>query len=397
MNVFENFKMAITSLRAHKLRSILTMLGIIIGVAAVIAVVAIGQAGEAMLKSQVVGETNTTELLYVPPEEEMMGNSSEWLEDPFTVEDIKLIEEIPEVKTVVASSSESGMVHYKEETADAFVTGVTQPYLDMNQLAVAEGRSLLTADFLGGSRTVLISNSLKEELFGKKDVLGEVVYISSQPVEIVGVLKKETGFLAFDSHELYLPWKTWQNIFMKSKYSQVTIEAETPEELQIAGTKAADMLNKIHDKDGAYQVLNLEEISDGIGQISKIMTIIIGSIAGISLLIGGIGVMNIMLVSVTERTREIGIRMSIGATPGQILFQFLIESVTLTLIGGTIGIVIGTGAAAVVSSLAGWPALISWQVVFGGLVFSMLIGIVFGILPANKAARLDPIESLRYE
>lgn len=397
MNVFENFKMAITSLRAHKLRSILTMLGIIIGVAAVIAVVAIGQAGEAMLKSQVVGETNTTELLYVPPEEEMMGNSSEWMEDPFTVEDIQLIEEIPEVKTVVASSSESGMVRYKEETADAFVTGVTQPYLDMNQLAVAEGRSLLTADFLGGSRTVLISNSLKEELFGKKDVLGEVVYISSQPVEIVGVLKKETGFLAFDSHELYLPWKTWQNIFMKSKYSQVTIEAETPEELQIAGTKAADMLNQIHDKDGAYQVLNLEEISDGIGQISKIMTIIIGSIAGISLLIGGIGVMNIMLVSVTERTREIGIRMSIGATPGQILFQFLIESVTLTLIGGTIGIVIGTGAAAVVSSLAGWPALISWQVVFGGLVFSMLIGIVFGILPANKAARLDPIESLRYE
>ncbi|MFS0646416.1 ABC transporter permease [Siminovitchia sp. 179-K 8D1 HS] len=397
MNVFENVKMAITSLRAHKLRSILTMLGIIIGVAAVIAVVAIGQAGEAMLKSQVVGETNTTELLYVPPEEEMMGNSSEWMEDPFTVEDIQLIEEIPEVKTVVASSSESGMVRYKEETADAFVTGVTQPYLDMNQLAVAEGRSLLTADFLGGSRTVLISNSLKEELFGKKDVLGEVVYISSQPVEIVGVLKKETGFLAFDSHELYLPWKTWQNIFMKSKYSQVTIEAETPEELQIAGTKAADMLNQIHDKDGAYQVLNLEEISDGIGQISKIMTIIIGSIAGISLLIGGIGVMNIMLVSVTERTREIGIRMSIGATPGQILFQFLIESVTLTLIGGTIGIVIGTGAAAVVSSLAGWPALISWQVVFGGMVFSMLIGIVFGILPANKAARLDPIESLRYE
>lgn len=397
MNVFENVKMAVTSLRAHKLRSILTMLGIIIGVAAVIAVVAIGQAGEAMLKSQVIGETNTTELLYVPPEEEMMGNSYEWMEDPFTVEDIKLIEEIPEVKTVVASSSESSIVRYKEETVDAFVTGVTQPYLDMNQLDVAEGRGLLTADFLGGSRTVLISGSLKEELFGKKDVLGEVVYISSQPVEIVGVLKKETGFLAFDSHELYLPWKTWQNIFMKNKYSQVTIETETPEELQIAGTKAADMLNQIHDKDGAYQVLNLEEISDGIGQISKIMTIIIGSIAGISLLIGGIGVMNIMLVSVTERTREIGIRMSIGATPGQILFQFLIESVTLTLIGGTFGIVIGTGAAAVVSSLAGWPALISWQAVFGGMVFSMLIGIVFGILPANKAARLDPIEALRYE
>lgn len=397
MSVYENIRMAIASLRAHKLRSILTMLGIIIGVASVIAVVAIGQAGEAMLKSQIVGETNTTELLYVPAEEELMANPNGWMEDPFTEEDIKLIEEIPEVKRVVASSSESSMVRHREESMDAFVNGITQAYLEMNQLDIGEGRGLLGADFLGGSRTAIISSSLKEELFGTKDVLGEVIYIASQPVEIVGVLPKETGFLAFDSNEIYLPWKTWQNVFMKSKYSQVTIEAETPEELQIAGTKAADLLNRIHEKDKAYQVLNLEELSDGIGQISNIMTIVIGSIAGISLLIGGIGVMNIMLVSVTERTREIGIRMSLGATPGQILFQFLVESVTLTLIGGAIGVAIGIVTAGIVAYTAGWPSLISWQVILGGLLFSMVIGVIFGILPANKAAKLDPIESLRYE
>ncbi|MFD1706971.1 ABC transporter permease [Siminovitchia sediminis] len=397
MSVYENIKMALTSLRAHKLRSILTMLGIIIGVASVIAVVAIGQAGEAMLKSQIVGETNTTELLYVPPEEELMSNSGGWMEDPFTVEDIQLIEEIPEVKRVVASSSESSMVRYREESVDALVNGISQAYFEINHLGIGEGRSLMAEDFLGGSRKAMISSSLKKELFGEKEVLGEVLYIASQPVEIIGVLSKETVFLALDSNEIYIPWKTWQNIYMKSEYSQVTIEAETPEELQIAGTKAAELLNRIHDKDQAYQVLNLEELTDGIGQITNIMTIVIGSIAGISLLIGGIGVMNIMLVSVTERTREIGIRMSLGATPGQILFQFLVESVTLTLIGGAIGIGIGIASASVVAYIAGWPALISWQVILGGLLFSMVIGVIFGILPANKAARLDPIESLRYE
>ena len=141
----------------------------------------------------------------------------------------------------------------------------------------------------------------------------------------------------------------------------------------------------------------MEEIAQGVGQITRIMTLIIGSIAGISLVVGGIGVMNIMLVSVTERTREIGIRMAIGATKKQILVQFLIESITLTLIGGLLGILLGWGVVTLVSIFAGLPGLISWQVVLGGVLFSMVIGVIFGILPASKAARLNPIESLRYE
>ncbi|WVE37717.1 FtsX-like permease family protein, partial [Priestia megaterium] len=156
-------------------------------------------------------------------------------------------------------------------------------------------------------------------------------------------------------------------------------------------------LNNLHDAEDAYQVQNLEEIADSIGNVTRIMTTIIGSIAGISLLVGGIGVMNIMLVSVTERTREIGIRKALGASKRQILTQFLIESITLTLIGGLLGIGLGAGGAALVSLFAGWPSLISWQVVLGGVLFSMTIGIVFGMLPANKAAKLDPIEALRYE
>lgn len=398
MSIFENMKMALSSLRAHKMRSVLTMLGIIIGVGSVIAVVAIGQGGEATLKAQIVGESNTVELFYMPSDEEVEANPNIWLEDPFTQEDINQIEEIPEVERIVATSSEHANARYREETTDSAITGVNQAYLDVRELEVESGRNLLAADFLSGSRTAIISESLREDLFeDKTDVLGEVIYVASQPMEIIGLLKGEEGFFALDTNEIFLPQKTWQTIFAKTAFSEVSIQTENPDDLQLAGEKAAELLNRIHNKDEAYQIVNMEEIADGIGQVTRIMTIIIGSIAGVSLLVGGIGVMNIMLVSVTERTREIGVRMSLGATRGQILSQFLIESVTLTLIGGVIGMSLGTGAALTVSYFAGWEPLISWPVIIGGILFSMTIGVIFGILPANKASRLDPIESLRYE
>src|SRR5699024_5616523 len=176
-----------------------------------------------------------------------------------------------------------------------------------------------------------------------------------------------------------------------------SIKANNPDELQTAGEKATDMLNKVHETDEAYQVLNMEEIAEGIGKVTNMMTIIISSIAGVSLLVGGIGVMNIMLVSVTERTREIGVRMSLGATRGQIMFQFLIEAIALTMIGGLIGMGLGTSVALIVSSTAGRPPLISWPVIVGGVLFSVFIGVVFGLLPANEASGLDTIDSLRYE
>jgi len=399
VSVLENIKMAFASLRAHKMRSVLTMLGIIIGVGSVIAVVAIGQGGEAVLKSQFTGESNTIELYYMPSDEEIESNSSTLFEDAFTQEDIKAIEAIPEIKKVVATSSESSLVRHRQEDTDGMIMGINQAYLDVHGLKIAEGRNLLAADFLGGSRVAVVSNGFQEELFEDKDesLVGKIVYIDSQPVEIVGVIESEGDIFSFSSNVVYLPMKTWQSIYGKTSITEVSIQAVGPDELQVAGEKAAAMLNQIHDKDEAYQILNMEEIAEGIGKITRIMTIIISSIAGVSLLVGGIGVMNIMLVSVTERTREIGIRMSLGATRGQILFQFLIEAMTLTLIGGLIGMVLGSGAALAVSHFAGWPPLVSLPVIIGGILFSMLIGIIFGLLPANKASRLDPIESLRYE
>ncbi|KZM55743.1 ABC transporter permease [Aeribacillus pallidus] len=397
MNLMENFRMAFSSILAHKLRSILTMLGIIIGVGSVILVVAIGQGGEQALKAQIAGSSNTIEVYYQPSEEELKANPNAMLVDPFTQEDVEALKGIPEVKQVVASTTSSYQIRYKEETIDATVYGINAAYMDVNQLNIHKGRLFTEADFLGGRRVAIISDQLAEDLFKKHNPIGEVVWVSNQPFEIIGILEKPTGIFAFGMSEIYTPWTAYRNAFGQTNYTQVTLEAVSADEIKAAGEKAEQLLNDMHQTEDSYQVVNFEEIAESIGQITRIMTMIIGSIAGISLVVGGIGVMNIMLVSVTERTREIGIRKALGATRRQILLQFLIESMTLTLIGGTFGILLGAGIASIISIFAGWPSLVSWQVVVGGLLFSMFIGILFGLLPANKAARLDPIESLRYE
>ncbi|WNF34568.1 ABC transporter permease [Aeribacillus composti] len=397
MNLMENFRMAFSSILAHKLRSILTMLGIIIGVGSVILVVAIGQGGEQALKAQIAGSSNTIEVYYQPSEEELKANPNAMLVDPFTQEDVEALKGIPEVKQVVASTTSSYQTRYREETIDATVYGINAAYMDVNQLNIDKGRLFTEADFLGGRRVAIISDQLAKDLFKSQNPIGEVVWVSNQPFEIIGILEKPTGIFAFGMSEIYTPWTAYRNAFGQTNYTQVTLEAVSADEIKAAGEKAEQLLNRMHKTEDSYQVVNFEEIAESIGQITRIMTMIIGSIAGISLVVGGIGVMNIMLVSVTERTREIGIRKALGATRSQILLQFLIESMTLTLIGGTLGILLGAGIASIVSIFAGWPSLVSWQVVVGGLLFSMFIGILFGLLPANKAARLDPIESLRYE
>lgn len=380
------------------MRSILTMIGIIIGVGSVIIVVAIGQGGEAMLKSQLTGPGNTMDLFYQPSEEEMLANPNSLYESAFSQEDIRAIEQIPEVKRVVASSLEFGSVSYLDEQAESTLMGVNSAYFELNPPKMEDGRNFSSADFLGGRRVAIVSYSLQEELFDDKSAVGEVIRIGgAQPVEIIGVLEKPTGIFSFGSLEVYIPTETWLTIYGSRDISTVTLQAESADDLQVVGEKAANLMNQRYNTEDSYQVINMEEIAEGIGQITKVMTLIISSIAGISLFVGGIGVMNIMLVSVTERTREIGIRKALGATRAQVLTQFLIESVTLTLIGGLIGIGLGWGVTVLIGVFAGWPSLMSWQVVLGGMLFSMLIGVVFGILPASKASKLDPIESLRYE
>ena len=210
MSFFENLMMALSSLKAHKMRSILTMLGIIIGVGAVIIVVAIGQGGEAMLKTQITGSGNTMEMFYQPSDEEMRANPNIFLEAPFKQEDIRALEQIPEVKRVVASSTKMSAAKFKEKSVDISSTGINKAYLQINELNVAKGRSFSAADFLGGSRVGLISNKLQEELFKGKNAVGKIILVANQPIEIIGVLEKPTGLLAFGSMEIYLPFQTWK-------------------------------------------------------------------------------------------------------------------------------------------------------------------------------------------
>ncbi|MCY9184011.1 MULTISPECIES: ABC transporter permease [Bacillus] len=397
MSLLENVRMALSSVLAHKMRSILTMLGIIIGVGSVIVVVAVGQGGEQMLKQSISGPGNTVELYYMPSDEELASNPNAVTESTFTENDISGLKDIEGIKQVVASTSESMKARYHEEETDVTINGINDGYMNVNSLEIESGRTFTDNDFLAGKRAGIISQKMAEELFDKSSPLGEVVWVNGQPVEIIGVLKKETGLLSFGLSEMYVPFNMMKSSFGTSDFSNVSLQVESADDIKSIGKEAAQLVNDHHGTEDSYQVMNMEEIAAGIGKITTIMTTIIGSIAGISLVVGGIGVMNIMLVSVTERTREIGIRKSLGATRGQILTQFLIESVVLTSIGGLIGIGIGYGGAALVSAIAGWPSLVSWQVVCGGVLFSMLIGVVFGMLPANKAAKLDPIEALRYE
>ncbi|MEH7822322.1 ABC transporter permease [Bacillus altitudinis] len=397
MKLFENIKIALNSVLAHKLRSILTMLGIIIGVGSVIAVVAIGQGGEQMLKESISGPNNTIDMTYTPSDEELNANPNALFEATFTEEDIQSVQALNGVKQVASSTAQGMQLRFQDTTIDATVNGINEGYTNVHSLHIAEGQDLREIDFRRGRRAAVISEGIQKELFNGEKAVGELIWMNGQPVEVIGVLAKQEGLFSFDMNEIYVPFAMLTTAFGVKEYDKLSIQVAHVDQMKEVGKSAAARLNENHHTENAYEMINLEEIAAGIGQITSVMTTIIGSIAGISLLVGGIGVMNIMLVSVTERTREIGIRKALGATRAQILVQFLIESVVLTLIGGLLGIALGLGGASLVSLFAGWPSLVSWQIVCGGVLFSMLIGIIFGLIPANKAARLDPIESLRYE
>lgn len=397
MKLFENIKIALNSVLAHKLRSILTMLGIIIGVGSVIAVVAIGQGGEQMLKESISGPNNTIDMTYTPSDEELNANPNALFEATFTEEDIQSVQALNGVKRVASSTAQGMQLRFQDTTIDVTVNGINEGYTNVHSLHIAEGQDLREIDFRSGRRAAVISEGIQKELFNGEKAVGELIWMNGQPVEVIGVLAKQEGLFSFDMNEIYVPFAMLTTAFGVKEYDKLSIQVAHADQMKEVGKSAAARLNENHHTEDAYEMINLEEIAAGIGQITSVMTTIIGSIAGISLLVGGIGVMNIMLVSVTERTREIGIRKAHGATRAQILVQFLIESVVLTLIGGLLGIALGLGGASLVSLFAGWPSLVSWQIVCGGVLFSMLIGIIFGLIPANKAARLDPIESLRYE
>jgi putative ABC transport system permease protein len=264
---------------------------------------------------------------------------------------------------------------------------------------VARGRFLAESDQAGGRRVAVLDGELAREIFGRQDPLGQRVTIHGVPVIVVGVLEEKKSLLDFlGMRYVYVPLRTWQYIFHEPAVIH-QLEGATADREQVAEAlqKTLAVLERRHDAPGRYIGSSLEQEMEIVGQATGIITLVVGAIAGISLFVGGVGVMNIMLVSVTERVREIGIRMVVGARRRDILVQFLIEAVVLCLLGGLVGVLIGVGGAMLIAKLANWPPLISWWTVLLAVVFSGAVGVFFGIYPANQAARLDPIEALRRE
>lgn len=397
MDIIESIKTALESIWVNKLRSTLTMLGIIIGVAAVIAVVAIGQGGRAAILTSLEGMG--TNLFVVYPSSSS-STTPLTRQDMITLEDVEAIKNIiPTIKAVAPTSYTGTMSQYGKEKQRTTVICTTEEYKTIRNLTLVEGRFLTNLEEKSRSRVAVINEELSRTYFRGKSPLGKQIYLFGTPFTIVGVVKDDpTNAMMGNepSKEATIPLGTAMTFFRSLRF-QVEGQSNSKDEVQETIDQVIKLLHKRHRNTEKYRGWSLDQEVDTANNILGIIALIIGSIAGISLLVGGIGVMNIMLVSVTERTREIGIRMALGARRKDILLQFLIEAVVICLVGGTIGTILGGAGAFAVAMIAKWPPLISPVTVLIAFLFSATIGVFFGIYPANKAAKLDPIEALRYE
>lgn len=399
MSLLEGLRGALFSLRTNKLRSGLTMLGIIIGIAAVIAVVTIGLGGKAAIMQEMEKSGVNLFVLYT----KSVGNSGVNEEERLNLQDGESLKRaLPQIKSLLPTSIEYTALEVNQKRSSAMVVGTTPEFADLRNRDIARGRFFSEEEFSADRRVVVIDQNLAEDLFGAGNPLGQQVIVRNVPCRVIGVLAKDTSaFAQFNvgpqNSYSYIPWGTWSDVFQSRRVDQ--LEGATYREADLAATieNAKRILNVRHGTTNQYEAFNVQQLVQSANTIMRILTSFIGLVAGISLLVGGIGIMNIMLVSVTERTREIGLRKAVGAKERDILLQFLLEAIVLSLIGGVMGIALGVGSALIASHLLNWPPLLSgWAIIFA-VSFSIGVGLFFGFYPALKAAKLEPMAALRYE
>lgn len=402
MSAGEMLLSALTSLRANLLRSSLTMLGIFIGVASIIAIIAIGKGGQQAIVSTIESQRVQNTIQIIPSELVAPGLPQPGQILQFSQADFDLARTFPGVQNVYYTLYGTANIHTPTKSISVSVDGGPNYLNEIGHFAVVRGRMYTQADVIAHRRVVLINQSLAQKLFGQQNPLGQVVTIGGVPLQVIGITQStQVNFLSavYGSDTAYLPATTCADLFPNWGITEMDIQtypgvnkAELSKRIVLALNIHAHQAGAFEDSSGF--LLGIEKT---VGTVTRILTLVIGAIAGIALLVGGIGVMNIMLVSVTERTQEIGIRMSLGATRRTILLQFLVESVMITLIGGGFGIGLGILVAEIVHWVSGLPATVAWWAVVVSFVFSGVIGVLCGLYPANKAARLNPIDALRYE
>jgi len=408
MDFIQTLKIALRALRTNKMRSFLTMLGIIIGIAAVIAMMAVGS-GASYVISQQIASIGSNIILVLPGSTTSGGmRSGSGGAQTLTSDDVKAImTECPSVETAASTVRSSGLVVYGNMNWSTVIMGTTPEMFDIREWGVVSGRSIGQQDADSAAKVCLLGQTVVENLFGSADPVGSIIRIKKVPFTVIGVLeRKGQSPQGTDQDDtIFVPLRTAQRNLVRAQHTNtigaVIVKAKSEALLGKAEEEINSLLNQRHritnGKDPDFTTRNLSEILAVAEQSSKAMSLLLGAVASISLIVGGIGIMNIMLVSVTERTREIGIRMAIGARKNDILLQFMTEAVLLTMLGGLIGILLGTIGATVVSKILEWPTLISIESITIAFFFSGAVGIFFGFYPARKAAGLNPIDALRYE
>lgn len=393
MSTWESVLMALEGLRTNKMRSALTMLGIVIGIAAVIAVVAIGQGGRTLLMSEIEKFGTNIFNIYV----DFYSDNPATKRD-FAMEDVEVVKSlVPGVRGLTPSQDSMATVRSAKKGKMSRIQGSNGDYARMTDIRMARGRFFSNADTKADRKVIVLDEKLSEDLFGKDDPMGQRVTINNIQLSVIGIAGNKSSFLMGGISTAYLPFGVWQKVTNQDVIMGLQGQPYPGEDIKTVMNQAVKVLERRHNNKGRYVSATMEQSVDIVNKITGVMTVIVSSIAGISLFVGGIGVMNIMLVSVTERTREIGIRKALGARRQDIMLQFLIEALVICTIGGVIGIIIGIGGAFLVATFAKWPPLVSWTTVIIAFLFSSAVGIFFGLYPASKAAKMDPIEALRYE